>query len=122
MERIISLYWQRQQTPHNSSLEDEPRVSYLHGHIGALFDALRNGSNTKGYFQWSFLDLLELLDGFESSFGLYYIDMDDPDLKRQPKLSAHWYSHFLKTKGVSSDGFIKLDKNLTAFSHAYFSR
>uniref|UniRef100_A0A7N2R5T9 Uncharacterized protein n=1 Tax=Quercus lobata TaxID=97700 RepID=A0A7N2R5T9_QUELO len=85
-----------QQTPHNSSLEDEPRVSYLHGHIGALLDAL--------------------------SFGLYYIDMDDPDLKRQPKLSAHWYSHFLKTKGVSSDGFIKLDKNLTAFSHAYFSR
>ncbi|KAK7835047.1 beta-glucosidase 11 [Quercus suber] len=55
------------QTPHNSSLEDEPR----------------------------------LLDVFESSFGLYYIDMDDPDLKRQPKLSAHWYSHFLKTKGVS---------------------
>uniref|UniRef100_A0A7N2LUS6 Uncharacterized protein n=1 Tax=Quercus lobata TaxID=97700 RepID=A0A7N2LUS6_QUELO len=107
---------------HNSSLEDEPRVNYLHGHIGALLNALRNGSNTRGYFQWSFLDLFELLGGFESSYGLYYIDMDDPDLKRQPKLSAHWYSHFLKTKGVSSDGFIKLEKNLTAFSHAHFSR
>ncbi|XP_050289339.1 beta-glucosidase 11-like isoform X36 [Quercus robur] len=107
---------------HNSSLEDEPRVNYLHGHIGALLDALRNGSNTRGYFQWSFLDLFELLGGFKSSYGLYYIDMDDPDLKRQPKLSAHWYSHFLKTKGVSTDGFIKLEKNLTAFSHAHFSR
>ncbi|KAL4629164.1 hypothetical protein ACB092_05G288500 [Castanea dentata] len=99
----IYIHENGQQTPHNSSLEDETRVNYLHGHIGALLDALRNGSNTRGYFQWSFLNLLELLDGFESSFGLYYIDMDDPDLKRQPKLSAHWYSHFLKTKGVSSD-------------------
>ncbi|KAL4629159.1 hypothetical protein ACB092_05G288100 [Castanea dentata] len=118
----IYIHENGQQTQRNSSLEDEPRVNYLHGHIGALLDALRNGSNTRGYFQWAFLDVLELLDGYESSFGLYYVDLDDPDLKRQPKLSAHWYSHFLKTKGVSSDGFIKLEKNLTAFSHAHFSR
>ncbi|XP_050289312.1 beta-glucosidase 11-like isoform X11 [Quercus robur] len=118
----IYIHENGQKTQRNSSLEDEPRVNYLHGHIGALLDALRNGSNTRGYFQWAFLDVLELLDGYESSFGLYYVDLDDPDLKRQPKLSAHWYSHFLKTKGVSSDGFIKLEKNLTAFSHAHFSR
>nr|XP_023882289.1 beta-glucosidase 11-like isoform X1 [Quercus suber] len=118
----IYIHENGHQTPHNSSLEDEPRVNYLHGHIGALLDALRNGSNTRGYFQWSFLDLFELLGGFESSFGLYYVDVDDPDLKRQPKLSAQWYSHFLKTKGAGSDGFIKLEKNLTEFSHAHFSR
>ncbi|KAK7835046.1 beta-glucosidase 11 [Quercus suber] len=58
----------------------------------------RNGSNARGYFQWAFLDVLELLDGYESSYGLYYVDFDDLDLKRQPKLSAHWYSHFLKSK------------------------
>ncbi|KAK7835061.1 beta-glucosidase 11 [Quercus suber] len=118
----IYIHENGHQTPHNSSLEDEPRVNYLHGHIGALLDALRNGSNTRGYFQWSFLDLFELLGGFESSFGLYYVDVDDPDLKRQPKLSAQWYSHFLKTKGAGSDGFIILEKNLTEFSHAHFSR
>ncbi|KAL4629161.1 hypothetical protein ACB092_05G288200 [Castanea dentata] len=118
----IYIHENGQRSLHNSSLEDEPRVNYLRGHIGALLNALRNGSNTRGYFQWSFLDLFEILGGYESSYGLYYIDMDDPDLKRQPKLSAHWYSHFLKTKGVSSDGFIKLEKNLTAFSHAHFSQ
>ena len=64
------------------------------------------------------MDLLELLDGYASSFGLYYIDLDDPDLKRQPKVSAHWYSNFLKRKGVNSDELIKLEKNLTAVSHA----
>jgi beta-glucosidase len=64
------------------------------------------------------MDVLELLDGYATSFGLYYIDLDDPDLKRQPKVSAHWYSNFLKRKGVNSDEFIKLEKNLTAVSHA----
>jgi beta-glucosidase len=77
----------------------------------------RNGSNTRGYFQWSFLDVFEMLDGYESGFGLYHVDFNDPDLKRQPKLSAHWYKHFLKNKGVSSHGFIQLEKNLSALSH-----
>ncbi|KAK7838677.1 hydroxyisourate hydrolase [Quercus suber] len=36
----IYIHENEHQTPHNSSLEDEPRVNYLHGHIGALLDAL----------------------------------------------------------------------------------
>ncbi|KAI5323526.1 hypothetical protein L3X38_032598 [Prunus dulcis] len=97
-----------QRTRRNSSFEDWPRVKYLDGHIQTLLEAVRNGSNVRGYFIWSFLDSLELLDGYESSYGLYYIDLDDPDLRRQPKLSAHWYSQFLKRKNVISlDGFIK---------------
>ena len=78
----------------------------------------RNGSNAKGYFTWSFLDVLELLDGYGSSFGLYYVDLDDPDLKRYPKLSAHWYSGFLKGENVSSDGAIGIEKNKTPVSSA----
>ncbi|CAL5357629.1 unnamed protein product [Camellia sinensis] len=53
-----------------------------------------NGSNARGYFTWSFLDVYELLGGYRSCFGLYYVDLDDKDLKRYPKLSAHWYSNF----------------------------
>ncbi|XP_008231450.1 PREDICTED: beta-glucosidase 11-like [Prunus mume] len=104
----IYIHENGQRTRRNSSLEDWPRVKYLDGHIQALLEAVRNGSNVRGYFVWSFLDSLELLDGYESSYGLYYIDLDDPDLRRQPKLSAHWYSQFLKRKNVISlDGFIK---------------
>ncbi|MCL7030720.1 hypothetical protein MKW94_008794 [Papaver nudicaule] len=79
------------------SMNDTSRVNYMKGDTGGLPDALRNGSNTKGYFTWSFLDSFELLDGCTSNFGFYYIDLvNDPDLKRYPKLSAHWYSDFLK--------------------------
>ncbi|XP_026408823.1 beta-glucosidase 22-like [Papaver somniferum] len=83
--------------PRNKSVNDTSRVNYLKGYIGGVLDALRNGSNTKGYFTWCFIDSFELLDGYKSNFGLYYVDLvNDPELKRYPKLSAHWYSKFLK--------------------------
>lgn len=68
-----------------------------------MFILKRNGSNTRGYFTWSLLDVFELFDGYDAGYGLYYVDMEDPNLKRYPKLSAHWYSDFLKGKTVGSD-------------------
>ncbi|KAL5795606.1 hypothetical protein ACOSQ2_000426 [Xanthoceras sorbifolium] len=105
-----------QQTLRNSSLEDMSRVKYLHAYIGSVLDAVRNGSDVRGYFTWSFLDVFELLDGYESSYGLYYVDLDDQDLKRYPKLSAHWYSQFLKGRTSNKNGPFKLVKNLSGFS------
>ncbi|XP_031402108.1 beta-glucosidase 11-like isoform X2 [Punica granatum] len=98
-----------QRMQRNSSLEDWPRVKCLQGYIGAVLDSLRNGSDVRGYFTWSLLDVFELLDGYNSGFGLYYVDLDDPDLKRCPKLSARWYSHFLKggSQGPGSGSLIE---------------
>ncbi|KAE9610948.1 putative beta-glucosidase [Lupinus albus] len=67
----------------------------------------RNGANVRGYFVWSFLDVFEILGGFEISFGLHYIDMNDPTLRRQPKLSALWYSNFLN--GRTMDPLITME-------------
>ncbi|KAI4386186.1 hypothetical protein MLD38_004141 [Melastoma candidum] len=85
-----------QRTVRNSSLEDTSRVEFLQGYIGAVLDSVRNGSNTKGYFTWSLLDVFEPVDGYSTAFGLYYVDLDDPELTRYPKLSARWFSNFLK--------------------------
>ncbi|KAH7864326.1 hypothetical protein Vadar_028360 [Vaccinium darrowii] len=68
-----------------------------------------SGLAVRGYFTWSFLDVFELLDGYNSAFGLYYVDMDDKDLKRYPKLSAHWYANFLKGNNISLDSAIELE-------------
>ncbi|XP_060667290.1 beta-glucosidase 11 [Ziziphus jujuba] len=106
----IYIYENGQRMLQNSSLDDIPRVNYLNGFIGGLLEALRNGSNTRGYFVWSFLDVLELFDGNEVSFGLYYVNLDDPDLKRYPKLSAISYSNFLKGKTFSSDAVSEVTK------------
>ncbi|KAI7740831.1 hypothetical protein M8C21_020151 [Ambrosia artemisiifolia] len=88
----IYIHENGQVQPRNGTLIDTVRVEYLHAYIGALLDALRNGSNTMGYFVWSFLDLFELFDGYNTGYGLYFVDLDDKELTRYPKLSAHWYA------------------------------
>ncbi|XP_074316453.1 cyanidin 3-O-glucoside 5-O-glucosyltransferase (acyl-glucose)-like [Silene latifolia] len=82
-------YW----TPRDLGLNDASRIKYHTASIASMLNAMRGGSNVKGYFQWSFLDLLEV---FKYSYGLYHVDLEDPDRKRKPKLSAIWYKEFLK--------------------------
>ncbi|XP_062190801.1 putative beta-glucosidase 5 isoform X3 [Phragmites australis] len=76
--------------------DDEHRVKFLSEHLRSLLNSLRNGSNTKGYFVWSLMDLYELLGGFSTTYGLYYVDLTDKDLRRYPRRSAIWYADFLK--------------------------
>ncbi|KAL6627635.1 hypothetical protein ACP70R_031361 [Stipagrostis hirtigluma subsp. patula] len=78
--------------------DDSPRVVFLSEHIRSLLNSLRDGSNIKGYFVWSLVDLYELLGGNQNSYGLYYVDRASKDLKRYPRRSALWYKDFLKGK------------------------
>ncbi|XP_056169108.1 beta-glucosidase 11-like isoform X2 [Syzygium oleosum] len=113
----IFIHENGQRMQRNASLEDWPRIQYLQEHISVLLDTVRNGSNAKGYFTWSFLDVFELLDGFRTGYGLYYVDLDDPELRRYPKLSAEWYSRFLKGGSIAPDG-IELEGNWSSLSSA----
>nr|VDC79309.1 unnamed protein product [Brassica rapa] len=98
--------------------KDTPRIEYLQVYIGAVLKAVRNGSDTRGYFVWSLMDLYELLDGYGSSFGLYYVNFSDPHLTRSPKHSAHWYSAFIKgdTTFRGSQGIAQLQSNFSSSS------
>ncbi|CAL5094553.1 unnamed protein product [Urochloa decumbens] len=91
-------------------IQDHKRVDYLSGYIGSTLTALRNGANVKGYFVWSFLDVFELLGGYYLRYGLHHVDFRDPDLPRQPKLSARWYSKFLRSEvGINIESMISTD-------------
>ncbi|XP_023645319.1 beta-glucosidase 1 isoform X2 [Capsella rubella] len=98
--------------------KDTARIEYLDAYIGAVLKAIRNGSDTRGYFVWSFMDLYELLSGYENSYGLYSVNFSDPYLKRSPKLSAHWYFGFLKSKTsfLGSQGIMQLQSNFSSSS------
>ena len=82
---------------------------------------LRNGSDIRGYFAWSFMDVFELLNGYKTSFGLYYVDRNDLELKRYPKLSAKWYNQFLRGGSTSIVGAIELEKDpsLVSVGHLF---
>jgi len=60
----------------------------------------REGVNVKGYFAWSLLDNFEWKNGYTVGFGLNYVDRSDPRLKRYPKLSAKWFTNFLRKPPV----------------------
>ena len=57
------------------------------------------------------MDGLEFLGGYQTAYGLYYVDLDDKQLRRYPKLSAHWYSNFLKGRGIRPDEIIVVENN-----------
>ena len=79
-------------------------ISYIliYGSFWSQWHGNRNGSNTKGYFVWSFFDLFEAIGGFTNGFGLYYVDLDDKEYTRYPKLSSHWYANFLKGDNMTA--------------------
>ncbi|CAN4093067.1 unnamed protein product [Withania somnifera] len=112
----IYIHENGQLTKRNATLNDTSRVEYLQAYIGNLLDAMRNGSDVKGYFMWSFLDCFELFDAYGSAFGLYYVNLDDKDLRRHAKLSAHWYSNFLKGKGFKHTTTLQTEDKLLHYS------
>ncbi|KAK1294052.1 Cyanidin 3-O-glucoside 5-O-glucosyltransferase (acyl-glucose) [Acorus calamus] len=64
---------------YNKDLNDTERVHLLRGYIGAILDATRNGSNIRGYFVWSFVDVYEFLFGYRWVYGLYHVNFEDKE-------------------------------------------
>ena len=64
------------------------------GNNKTLLLLCRKGADVRGYFVWSLMDNFEWLSGYTTKYGLYHVDFKS--LKRTPKLSAKWYSNFIK--------------------------
>nr|AFK44931.1 unknown [Lotus japonicus] len=77
------------------ALIDTFRIDYYFRHLFYLQSAIRNGSNVKGYFAWSLLDNYEWSSGYTVRFGMNFVDYEN-GLKRYKKLSAKWFTNFLK--------------------------
>jgi beta-glucosidase len=57
-------------------VHDPDRVAYLHGHLGAVADAIEGGTDVRGYFAWSLLDNFEWAYGYAKRFGIVHVDYD----------------------------------------------
>ncbi|KAL4581233.1 hypothetical protein LXL04_017443 [Taraxacum kok-saghyz] len=76
---------------------DTFRLNYLKKHLVAIKNARRKGVNVMGHFVWSFMDSFEWWVGYNSRFGMFYVDYAN-NLQRYPKNSAIWYRKFLSEK------------------------
>ncbi|KAL6902144.1 hypothetical protein ACP4OV_005020 [Aristida adscensionis] len=97
----ISIYIQENgRGQADDNLMDVERIDFLKKYIASTLKAIRDGANVKGYSVWSFMDLYEMFGGYKAHFGLVRVDFSDHRRQRQPRLSAYWYSDFLKNNAT----------------------
>ncbi|KAF7031279.1 hypothetical protein CFC21_042629 [Triticum aestivum] len=77
-------------------------IGYLSSYMESTLNAMRNGADVRGYFAWAFMDMFELLSGYQSRYGLYRVDFADERRPRQARHLARWYAGFLKHNGTSA--------------------
>jgi len=69
-------------------LEDDFRVEYFRGYVKAMAEAVaEDGVDCRGYMAWSLMDNFEWAEGYETRFGVTYVDYEGGQ-KRYPKKSA----------------------------------
>ncbi|POP47177.1 aryl-phospho-beta-D-glucosidase [Superficieibacter electus] len=77
---------------------DDPRIDYLRMHIDALENAIAMGADVRGYYPWSFIDLLSWLNGYKKQYGFVYVDHTQ-NLARKRKKSYYWYQNVIASHG-----------------------
>nr|BAO04178.1 acyl-glucose-dependent anthocyanin glucosyltransferase [Delphinium grandiflorum] len=75
-------------------LADPLRIDYHRSHLSFVLRAIDEGIDLKGYFAWSLLDAFEWFQGYNTPYGLNYVDLKT--MKRYPKQSSIWFKKFLK--------------------------
>ncbi|BCU55819.1 GH1 family beta-glucosidase [Enterobacter kobei] len=83
----------------NGEVVDDPRIDYLRMHVDAMADAMAQGADVRGYYPWSFIDLLSWLNGYKKQYGFVYVDHDN-NLARKRKKSFYWYQQVIASRGA----------------------
>lgn len=83
----------------NGEVVDDPRIDYLRMHVDAMADAMAQGADVRGYYPWSFIDLLSWLNGYKKQYGFVYVDHDN-NLARKRKKSFFWYQQLIASRGA----------------------
>jgi beta-glucosidase len=78
---------------------DPRRIEYLDLHLRAVRDAIDEGVDVRGYYQWSLMDNFEWALGYDKRFGLVHIDFET--LARTPRDSFHWFREVINRNGLA---------------------
>ncbi|MCJ1253642.1 hypothetical protein MMC24_001454 [Lignoscripta atroalba] len=88
--------------PAEQIVNDDFRLEYFRDYINAMADAVKeDGVDCRAYMAWSLMDNFEWAEGYETRFGVTYVDYEGGQ-KRTPKKSA-------KEIGKIFDAVIKKD-------------
>ncbi|WP_067518728.1 GH1 family beta-glucosidase [Endozoicomonas ascidiicola] len=76
---------------------DKARIDFIRRHLIACEQALDEGIQLKGYYAWSWIDLLSWLNGYKKQYGFVYVDRSN--LQRKKKQSYYWYEQVIASNG-----------------------
>jgi beta-glucosidase len=82
-------------------LDDPARTHYFREHLNAIYTAIEQGVDVRGYFAWSLFDNLEWSHGFSKRFGIVHVDFRT--LKRTLKASGLAYCRLIESHGAALD-------------------
>ncbi len=83
----------------DGQIQDDDRIAYLRDHIIAIYRAIKDEVQLKGYFVWSIIDNFEWAEGYSKRFGLVHVDFRT--LTRTPKKSFNWYKQVISNNGLT---------------------
>ncbi|XP_028162180.1 myrosinase 1-like isoform X1 [Ostrinia furnacalis] len=83
-----------------TGLDDDERVTYYRGYIGAVLDAIDDGTNIIGYTAWCLMDNFEWTKGYTVRYGIYHVDFESPNRTRTPRKSAFVYKEIVRTRSL----------------------
>ncbi|XP_061385959.1 myrosinase 1-like [Danaus plexippus] len=86
------------------AIEDYDRIRYYNDYLSEILNVIYDDDvKVLGYTAWTLMDNFEWRAGFSERFGLYHVDITDPNLPRTPKLSAEYYKQLCETKEIPQD-------------------
>lgn len=80
-------------------IHDPQRIDFLNRYILAMKQAMDEGADVRGYFQWTLTDNFEWDRGYQDRFGLVYVDFVTQ--RRYRKDSSYWYAEVIRTQGAN---------------------
>lgn len=83
----------------DSKVHDPNRIDFLNRYLLALREAVDEGADVAGYFEWSLMDNYEWSFGYSQRFGIVYVDYQTQE--RIIKDSGYWYKKVIETNGES---------------------
>jgi beta-glucosidase len=86
----------------DGSDDDVARRRYMLAHVREVWLAIKSGADVRSYIEWSFIDNLEWVDGFDARFGLVAVDYENK-FKRTPRPSAKLYAEIIRNNGLTPE-------------------
>ena len=85
----------------DEEIHDRNRIEYIKGFLYWISRAIEDGCDVRGYYVWSLLDNWEWNSGYQSRYGLTYVDFDTQ--KRTVKDSGKWYAQMIEKRMYEYD-------------------